>query len=49
VVFSSHEQVMAAAMADRVVTMAGGRVRDVRPGERRAKLAAVPKGGSNVA
>jgi len=49
VIFTSHEQAMAVAIADRVVTLSGGRVRDVRPGERRAKLAAVPEGGTHVA
>jgi len=49
VVFTTHEQALATGIADRVVTLAGGRVRDVRPGGRRAKLAAVPDGGTHVA
>jgi heme ABC exporter ATP-binding subunit CcmA len=49
ILFTSHEQALAASIADRVVTLSGGRVRDVRSGGRRAKLAAVPEGGSHVA
>jgi heme ABC exporter ATP-binding subunit CcmA len=49
IIFTSHEQTLAVAMADRVVTLSGGRVRDARTGGRRAKLAAVPEGGSHVA
>ena len=49
VIFTSHEQALAAELADRVVTLSGGRVRDVRSGGRRAKLAAVPEGGTHVA
>jgi heme ABC exporter ATP-binding subunit CcmA len=49
IIFTSHEQALAVSIADRVVTLSGGRVRDVRSGGRRAKLAAVPEGGSHVA
>jgi heme ABC exporter ATP-binding subunit CcmA len=49
VVFSSHESDVAAAMSDRLVTMSGGRVADVKAGGRRAKLSAVGEGGSHVA
>jgi heme ABC exporter ATP-binding subunit CcmA len=49
VIFTSHEQALAEDLADRVVTLSGGRVRDVRSGGRRAKLTAVPKGGTHVA
>jgi ABC-2 type transport system ATP-binding protein len=49
VVLSSHEPAAAAAMADRVATMSGGRVTEVVAGSRRAKLAAVVEGGTHVA
>jgi heme ABC exporter ATP-binding subunit CcmA len=49
VVFSSHEPELAAAMSDRQVSMAGGRVADVTSGGRRAKLSAVGEGGTHVA
>jgi heme ABC exporter ATP-binding subunit CcmA len=49
VVFSSHEPELAAAMSDRRVAMAGGRVADVTSGGRRAKLSAVGEGGTHVA
>jgi heme ABC exporter ATP-binding subunit CcmA len=49
VVLSSHESELAATMSDRMVTMSGGRVADVTPGGRRAKLSAVSEGGSHVA
>jgi ABC-2 type transport system ATP-binding protein len=42
VLFSSHEPELAVPLADRVVTMVGGRVSDERRGGRRAPLAAVP-------
>jgi heme ABC exporter ATP-binding subunit CcmA len=46
VVLSSHEPDLAVPMADRVVTMGGGRVVEVGSGGRRARLSAV---GSHVA
>jgi len=49
VVFTSHEPEAASALSDRQAAMAGGRVTDVSPGSRRAKLSAVGEGGSNVA
>ncbi len=49
VLFSSHEPELAAAMSDRQVSMAGGRVADVTSGGRRAKLSAVGEGGTHVA
>ncbi len=49
VVFSSHEPAVALASSDRQAVMAGGRVLDLRPGGRRAPLAAVGEGGSHVA
>ena len=49
VVLSSHEPDLSTAMADRVVTMAGGRVSEERRGARRASLSAVPAGESHVA
>jgi heme ABC exporter ATP-binding subunit CcmA len=42
VLLSSHEPQLSVPLADRVVTMSGGRITDEAPGGRRAPLSAVP-------
>ena len=46
VLLSSHEPQLSVPLADRVVTMGGGRVTAEEPGGRRATLAPVPVAGS---
>ena len=48
VLLSSHEPQLSVPMADRVVSMAGGRVVGEEPGGRRAPLAAVPSTGRGM-
>ena len=42
VLLSSHEPLLSVPLADRVVSMGGGRVTGEEPGGRRATLTAVP-------
>ncbi len=48
VLLSSHEPQLSVPMADRVVSMAGGRVVGEEPGGRRVPLAAVPSTGRGM-
>ncbi len=48
VLLSSHEPQLSVPMADRVVSMAGGRVVGEEPGGRRTPLAAVPSTGRGL-
>ncbi len=49
VLLSSHEPQLSVPLADRVVTMGGGRVTGEEPGGRRITLAAVPTAGTGAA
>jgi ABC-type multidrug transport system ATPase subunit len=49
VLLSSHEPQLSVPLADRVVSMAGGRVTGEEPGGRRVTLTAVPSAGSDKA